>query len=293
MLLFRYYVTPVLYIYKLQRYLVSWCDGDSVRIMCIFLVNVSMNCWCLLEPSSAFTVTVWNNLVWGNANFEECFVALCIISVRFSLENCFELHIDDSIYWFNYVIFVESVSTSESMIPRHCFQALHTVSFQFCYMFACSDTYFRLHLLLIIITTTCILLSLRRTSASIHLTNILGVLGTQETFCIVIAGLFERDGFDLFLPKFDKPWVIHLRETCCQSTNLCTWRPNTFYKDRSVRRHQISARTENMERLIITPYCHREVIRIGMFPSLGLGPVVRVVPGLSPKHSNGSPSVQP
>jgi hypothetical protein len=64
------------------------------------------------------------------------------------------------------------------------------------------------------------------------------VLGTQETFFIVIAGLFERDSFDLFLPEFDKPWVIHLRETCCCSTNLCTLRPNTVYKDRSVRRHQ-------------------------------------------------------
>jgi hypothetical protein len=29
----------------------------------------------------------------------------------------------------------------------------------------------------------------------------------------VIAGLLERDIFDLFLPEFDKPWVIHLRET--------------------------------------------------------------------------------
>jgi hypothetical protein len=48
----------------------------------------------------------------------------------------------------------------------------------------------------------------------------------------------ERDIFDLFLPEFDKPWVIHLRETCCCSTNLCTWRPNTVYKNRSVRRHQ-------------------------------------------------------
>jgi hypothetical protein len=38
------------------------------------------------------------------------------------------------------------------------------------------------------------------------------VLGTQETSYIVIAGLFERDTFDLFLPEFDKPWVIHLRE---------------------------------------------------------------------------------
>jgi hypothetical protein len=24
--------------------------------------------------------------------------------------------------------------------------------------------------------------------------------------------LLERDSFDLFLPEFDKPWVIHLRE---------------------------------------------------------------------------------
>jgi hypothetical protein len=132
------------------------------------------------------------------------------------------------------------VFTSESMIPRPCFQALNIIYIQFCYIFARSDIYFRLHLLLIIITTTCILLSLRRISAPIHLTSVLGVLGTQETFCIVIAVLLERDSFDLLLPEFDKPWVIHLRETCCCSTNLCTWRPNTIYKDRSVRRHHLS-----------------------------------------------------
>jgi hypothetical protein len=107
----------------------------SVRIMCVFLVNVSMNCWCLLEPSSAFMVIVWDNLVWVHANFEECFVALRMISVRFLLENCLELHIEVSIYWLNYVLFVESVSTSESMIPRPCFQALNTVYFPFCYNF--------------------------------------------------------------------------------------------------------------------------------------------------------------
>jgi hypothetical protein len=133
------------------------------------------------------------------------------------------------------------VSTSESMIPRPCFQALNTVYFQKNYMFARNDIYFRLQLLLIIITTNCISLSLRRTSAPIHLTSVLGVFGTQETFCIVIAGLLERDIFDLLLPEFDKPWVIHLRETCYCSTNLCTWRPNTVYKDRSVRRHQLAA----------------------------------------------------
>jgi hypothetical protein len=133
----------------------------SVFIMCVFLVNISMKCWCLLEPSSAFTVIVWDNLVWVHTDFEECFVALGMISVCFPLENCFELHIDDSIYWFNYVIFVGSVSTSDSMIPRPCFQALHTVYFLFCYMFVRSDIYFKLHLLLIIITTTYISLSLR------------------------------------------------------------------------------------------------------------------------------------
>jgi hypothetical protein len=87
---------------------------------------------------------------------------------------------------------VRSVSTSKSMIPRPCFQALHTVYLLFYYMFACSDFYSRLHLLLIIIYTTCISLSLCQTSAPIHLTSVLGVLGTQETFCIVIAGLLER-----------------------------------------------------------------------------------------------------
>src|SRR5215213_1749965 len=104
------------------------------------------------------------------------------------------------------------VSTSESMIPRPCFQyckhrlltvLLHVYSLPYL---------FRLLLPLIYIHTTCISLSLRRTSAPIHLTSVLGVLGTQETSCIVIAGLLERDIFDLFLPEFDKPWVIHLRE---------------------------------------------------------------------------------
>src|SRR3954452_1330726 len=105
-------------------------------------------------------------------------------------------------------------------------------------MFACCVYYSRLPSSLISIHITCILLSIRLTSAPIHLTSVLGVLGTQETSCILIAGLLERDIFDLYLPEFDKTWVIHLRETCCCSTNLCTWRPNTVYKSRSICRHQ-------------------------------------------------------
>jgi hypothetical protein len=72
-------------------------------------------------------------------------------------------------------------------------------------MFARRDIYFRLHLLLIISHITYISLSLCRTSAHIHLTSVLGLLGIQETYCISIAGLLERDTFDLFLPEFDKP----------------------------------------------------------------------------------------
>jgi hypothetical protein len=63
---------------------------DSVHIMCVSLASVSMNYWCLLEPSSALMVIVWGNLVWRNANFEECFVALHMISVYYPLENSLE-----------------------------------------------------------------------------------------------------------------------------------------------------------------------------------------------------------
>jgi hypothetical protein len=119
-------------------------------------------------------------------------------------------------------------------------------------MFACSDFYFRFQLPLIIILITYISLSLRRTSAPIHLTSVSGVLGTQETSRILIAGLLERDIFDLFLPEFDKPCVIHLRETCCCSTNLCTWRPNTVYKNISVRRQQTTTIFITMYQILCT-----------------------------------------
>jgi hypothetical protein len=143
---------------------------------------------------------------------------------------------------------------SLGLISKHW----NTVYIQFCYMFARNDIYIRLHLLLIIIHITCISLSLRQTSAHIHLTSVLGVLETQETSCIVIAGLFERDTFDLFLPEFDKPWVIHLRETCCCSINLCTWISNTDYKNRIVYRHQLpfqSTRMCDSHLLVCTSSC--------------------------------------
>src|SRR3954463_3694524 len=118
------------------------------------------------------------------------------------------------------------VTASESMVPGPYFQESNRHLFTVYCILTCFHIYFSLLLLFTIIHITCILLSLRRTSAPILLESVLGVLGTQETYCILIAGLLERDTFDHFLPECDKPWVLHLRETCCCFTNLCTWRPN-------------------------------------------------------------------
>jgi hypothetical protein len=63
--------------------------------MCVSLAIVFMNCWCLLEPSTALKVIVWGNLVWGSANFKECFVALHMINVCYPSENSLEWHSED------------------------------------------------------------------------------------------------------------------------------------------------------------------------------------------------------
>jgi hypothetical protein len=88
--------------------------------------------------------------------------------------------------------------------------------------------------------------------------------------------LLERDSFDLFLPEFDKPWVIHLRETCCCSTNLCTWRPNTVYKDRSVRRHHgvldILVEEDVMDEVVVmhVAVAAKRLAKVGITPFLDI-----------------------
>src|SRR3954462_11689427 len=89
------------------------------------------------------------------------------------------------------------VSTSESMIPRPCFRILNRRLFTVLLHVCSLPVSPQIVIPLIFIHTTCVLLSLRRTSAPIHLTSVLGVLGTQETSCILIAGLLERNIFDL------------------------------------------------------------------------------------------------
>ena len=94
------------------------------------------------------------------------------------------------------------------------------------------------------IHTTCISLSLCRSSAPIHLTSVLGVLGTQETSYILTAGFLERDTFDHFLPEFDKPWVIHLRK------NLLL-----FYKPLHLEAQQLSTRIEVRRHQSLPVFC--------------------------------------
>src|ERR1041385_9482898 len=84
------------------------------------------------------------------------------------------------------------VATSESVKPRPCFHHCYTVCAHFCHMFACCTFYYRFILPCFAASITHILLSLRRTSAPIQLLVVLGVLGTQETSCILIEGLLER-----------------------------------------------------------------------------------------------------
>src|SRR3954462_8502208 len=92
------------------------------------------------------------------------------------------------------------VATSESMKPRPCFHHCYTVCSHFCHMFACFTFYCRFILPCFATPITRILPSLRRTSAPIQLLGVLGVLGTQEASCILIAGLLERDHLQPLLP---------------------------------------------------------------------------------------------
>src|ERR1044071_4192106 len=92
------------------------------------------------------------------------------------------------------------VATSESMKPRPCFHHCNTVCAHVYHLFPCCTFYYRFILLRFTTHITHILPSLPRTSAPIQLLVVLGVLGTQETSCILIAGLLERHHLQPLLP---------------------------------------------------------------------------------------------
>ena len=74
------------------------------------------------------------------------------------------------------------------LVLMHC----NTVCAHFCYLLPCRFLLFALQKLIFTIITTLLLSSLCRTSAPIPFSIVFGVLGTQETLCYVVAGLFER-----------------------------------------------------------------------------------------------------
>src|ERR1044071_3331781 len=92
------------------------------------------------------------------------------------------------------------VATSESMKPRPWFHHCNTVCAHVYHLFACCTFYFRFILPCFVTPITHILSSLRRTSAPIQLLVVLGVLGTKETSCILIAWFLERDHLQPLLP---------------------------------------------------------------------------------------------
>ena len=93
----------------------------------------------------------------------------------------------------NYAIIVESTCTSESMNPRPCFNALQYRLSSLLSLVTLLFSIFRLQKCLSTIHIPLVSPSLRRTSAPIQFTIVLGVLGTQETPCYLVAGLLERD----------------------------------------------------------------------------------------------------
>ena len=81
--------------------------------------------------------------------------------------------------------------TSKSTDPRPHFQALQ---YRLCSVLSIATLLF----FIVLTTKTNIychyyaFITPRRTSAPIQITIVFGVLGTQETFCYLVAGLFER-----------------------------------------------------------------------------------------------------
>ena len=75
------------------------------------------------------------------------------------------------------------------LVSKH----LYNVFLAVYYLLPCCFYIFRLQKPISTIHITLVSPSLRRTSAPIQFTIVLGVLGTQETLCYLVAGLFERD----------------------------------------------------------------------------------------------------
>ena len=75
------------------------------------------------------------------------------------------------------------------LIFKHC----NTICAPFYQLLPCCVLLFLLQKSISTTHITLVSPSLRQTSAPIQITIVFGVLGTQETFYYLVAGLFERD----------------------------------------------------------------------------------------------------
>ena len=83
--------------------------------------------------------------------------------------------------------------TSESTDPRPHFEALQYRFVPIYYLLPCCFIYSDYKIYISTIHITLLSPSLLLTSAPIQISIIFGLLGTQETFYYLVAGLFERD----------------------------------------------------------------------------------------------------
>ena len=91
------------------------------------------------------------------------------------------------------LLLLRELALSGSMNPRPCFNAL---KYRLCSLLSLVTLlflYFRLQKPISTIHIALVSLSLRQTSAHVQFTIVLGVLGTQDTLCYLVAWLFERD----------------------------------------------------------------------------------------------------
>ena len=95
--------------------------------------------------------------------------------------------------------------TSESVDPRPCFKHCNTVFVPVYYLPLCCFYIFRLQKPIATIYFALVSSSLRRTSAPIQFSIVLGVLGTEEISCIWLQGRLRETIFILHLSRIDKP----------------------------------------------------------------------------------------
>ena len=103
------------------------------------------------------------------------------------------LHIEGLLYDLSMLLLLRELALVKvltlGLVSYHC----NTVYAHFYHQLPCCFYYFRLQKPICTIYFALVSSSLRRTSAPIQFTIVLGVLGTQETLCYLVAGLFERD----------------------------------------------------------------------------------------------------